>query len=306
MEEKKYIVYCITNKINGKKYIGITSRPLKDRMWQHVNESKKVDGETYNTPFKRAIRKYGIENFEEEILEEGLTSVEASEKERFYIEKFQTYYRYCNSNGYNATIGGELSISHPKDRVVQLDAKTGISINIYGSVTEAESIHGRGISECVNHWNGSLTAGGYCWLYEKEYLEMTDKELFDYVNVLNKRVVQFDKKGNILNIFDGPRDASEVLKLSQGNISMVLLKQRRFTGGYHFMYYDDYLKNGFTIRASNQDRSKKIVQIDDEGNTINTFRSATEAANTIGTKVANISSSIKRNNRCAGYYWKYI
>lgn len=265
---------------------------------------EKQDCETYNTPFKRAIRKYGIENFQEEILEKGLTSVEASEREKFYIEKFQTYYKYCNSNGYNATIGGELSISCPKDRVVQLDAKTGVPINVYNSVTEAQLIHGRGISECVNHLKGALTAGGYCWLYETEFLTMTDKELFDYVNILNKRIIQFDKIGNIINIFDGPKDASESLKLSQGNISMVLLKRRRLAGSYHFMYYDDYLRNGFYIRKDNHNRSKAILQMDDNGNILNRFDSVSEAANFVKTNIANISSSMKRKTRCAGYWWK--
>lgn len=178
MIEKKYIVYRAINKINGKMYIGITCRKLKERIRHHKYEAHKKNGLTYNTPFKRAIRKYGIDNFIFEIIEKDLTQEEASEKEIYYIKKYKTYYKYCNSNGYNATIGGETTISCPKDRVIQLDRMTGEKINIYESVHHAEKEVCRGISECV--YNKLQTAGGYCWLYEKDYIKMIKKEVFDY------------------------------------------------------------------------------------------------------------------------------
>ena len=57
------IVYCYTNKINNKKYIGITSRSLEEREQNHLYEAYNKNSLTYNVPFKRAIRKYGIESF---------------------------------------------------------------------------------------------------------------------------------------------------------------------------------------------------------------------------------------------------
>lgn len=301
--KRKYVVYCCTNKLNNKKYIGITCRPLKERIQQHIRESQKKDSETYNTPFKRAIRKYGIDNFEISILEENLNQEEASEKEKYYIKKLKTYFRYAKSQGYNATIGGEFSIIIPKDRVVQLDIYSGKKINVFASVTEAEDLFCRGVWECVH--KRTFTANGFCWLYEKEYLTMTDKDLFDYVNICCKRIIQFDLNGNILNIFDGPLDAASKLNISQGNISMVIAKQRCSCNNFVFMYYEDYIKNGFSIKKNNQDRSKPILQLDENKNIIKEYKSATEAANIFNTKVANISSSIKRGTKSAGYYWQY-
>lgn len=301
--ERKYIVYCLTNKINGKKYIGITSRSIKERITQHIRESKNINCETYHTPFKRAIRKYGIENFDVEILEENLTSTEASEKEKYYIEKFNTYIKYANSNGYNSTIGGELTISCPKDKVVQLDKYTGQKINIYNSVADAEFLNGRGVKECVH--KTSQTANGYCWIYEKEYLTMTDKDLYDFVNSTCNRIIQFDLDGNILKIYDGPTEAANELNTSQGNISMVLAKKRCSCNNFVFMYYREYLENGFCIKKNNQDRSKPILQLDDNKTIINEYKSVTEAAQTLNTKIANISCAIKRNTRSCGFYWQF-
>ena len=56
------IIYCYTNKINGKKYVGQTIHPEK-RKWEH---SKAYD----DSIFHRAIRKYGFDAFDYEVIEE--------------------------------------------------------------------------------------------------------------------------------------------------------------------------------------------------------------------------------------------
>ena len=69
-----YVIYCHKNKINSKCYIGITQQKPK-RRWQN--------GVGYKTQnFYRAIEKYGWNNFEHIILEEGLSLEEATKKER--------------------------------------------------------------------------------------------------------------------------------------------------------------------------------------------------------------------------------
>jgi len=99
-ETRNYKVYVHTNKINNKKYVGITKQPVK-RRWQSGNGYHNRGKTNY---FWNAIQKYGWNNFEHTILEEHLTHKEANEKERYYIALF-------NSNnadyGYNLTLGGD-------------------------------------------------------------------------------------------------------------------------------------------------------------------------------------------------------
>lgn len=87
-------VYITTNLVNGKKYIGVSVR--KDNKYR----------ETYlgsGVRLKKAIEKYGIENFKKEIIKEFSTAKEARDYERQYIEE-------CNAikdpNYYNLVAGG--------------------------------------------------------------------------------------------------------------------------------------------------------------------------------------------------------
>lgn len=95
-----YTVYVHINKVNGKKYVGITKQPVKNR-WNRGNGYKN------NEYFFRAIKKYGWENgFEHHIVASGLTAKEAEKKEQELISKYNSH---NSQNGYNITTGGELN-----------------------------------------------------------------------------------------------------------------------------------------------------------------------------------------------------
>ncbi|MFF7217922.1 GIY-YIG nuclease family protein [Mammaliicoccus sciuri] len=89
----KFEVYKITNKINGKAYIGITTVGIKKRYIQHC-KAKSCIG--------YAIRKYGKENFEVSLIDVANGHKELIEKEKYWIDYHGTF-----SNGYNMTVGGE-------------------------------------------------------------------------------------------------------------------------------------------------------------------------------------------------------
>lgn len=92
----KYILYEHRNKINGKRYIGITNN--KTKRW--YGKGKHYAGCPY---FYAAIQKYGWDNFEHNILIYDLTREEASRLEKHYIETFKTREK---AFGYNLAEGG--------------------------------------------------------------------------------------------------------------------------------------------------------------------------------------------------------
>ena len=88
------LVYAITNLLNGKKYVGQTTRTLEKRFKEHIRD--------FVSGIGREIRKYGVENFKLEILEKCKNIDELNECEIFWIKKLNSRF----PNGYNKKPGG--------------------------------------------------------------------------------------------------------------------------------------------------------------------------------------------------------
>ena len=99
------VIYMITNKINGKKYIGQTNN-FQVRMNGHKSDAFNPNSHSYNYPLSNAIRKYGWENFDNRIIEE----IHDEEDYQYVDERGRFFIQYYNSlttqNGYNITTGG--------------------------------------------------------------------------------------------------------------------------------------------------------------------------------------------------------
>lgn len=93
------IIYKITNTLTNQSYIGYTKQTLNIRWKQHYSQALK---ESKNRKFYNAIRKYGVDVWDREVIDVANDANEAKVKETFYIEKFNTY-----NQGYNATKGGD-------------------------------------------------------------------------------------------------------------------------------------------------------------------------------------------------------
>jgi group I intron endonuclease len=84
------VIYKITNKINGKIYIGKSTKNDDDYMGSGIS-------------ILRAIKKYGIENFYKEIIEQCHNIDDLNEKECFWIKHYKSIDRKV---GYNIAEGG--------------------------------------------------------------------------------------------------------------------------------------------------------------------------------------------------------
>lgn len=104
-------IYKITNIINGKSYIGQSTNI--HRRWQaEIADSNNINCHSYDYPLMRAFRKYGIDNFKFEIIEE-CRSEELNQKEVYWIDYFDTFF-----HGYNQTLGGDTTIRQPKENII--------------------------------------------------------------------------------------------------------------------------------------------------------------------------------------------
>lgn len=194
MEKEQYYVYLHLNKINQKKYYGITSEKNPEDRWKK--------GYSHNPHFSAAIKKYGWDNFEHIIIASNLSKKEAETMEYNLITSEQTN---KTEFGYNLTSGGGAGVfrhseeskklmsehtkgelnpmygkqhsketkakiskalqSHPKTSKKILCIETQI---IYKSLREAERLTGinhSGISQAAQKDGKQKTAGGYHWEY---------------------------------------------------------------------------------------------------------------------------------------------
>jgi len=101
------LIYKITNKHNGKVYIGKTIQTLRRRWQQHQTDARLKRKKTF---LIFALNKYGINNFKIEKIEGAYSEKSLNELEMKYIKHYKSNaFRYTNpAFGYNMTNGGEV------------------------------------------------------------------------------------------------------------------------------------------------------------------------------------------------------
>lgn len=120
-------IYLITNKINGKKYIGqsidIYARWNSYKsMYRDINKKELI---------LKAMREFGFNNFKFEIIHK-CKKQELNRLEIEYIKQYNSFIYSINSNGYNANEGGSVNNSKPTQRVKCIDTE-----KVYDSAKEA-------------------------------------------------------------------------------------------------------------------------------------------------------------------------
>ena len=104
-------IYKITNTINNKSYIG-QSTNIHKRWKKEIEDSNNINSHGYGYPLMRAFRKYGVDNFKFEIIEECEIE-KLNQKEIYWINYYDTFF-----HGYNQTFGGDAALRQPKEKVI--------------------------------------------------------------------------------------------------------------------------------------------------------------------------------------------
>lgn len=279
--KKNYVVYCHTNNVNGKKYIGITNN-IK-RRWSRSGK------EYENQVIGRAFQKYGWDSFTHEILYENITKEKAERLERDIISKLKCR---INEDGYNVAAGGMLTSDFLMVPVDQYDVN-GNFIKSWNGMIEAGNslgVHATNISAVCT--GKTHTCGGYKWAYKGE-------QPYDGVlNVLKKEVYQFDLFGTLITKYNSISEASATSGVGGTLISKCCSGIIASCGGYLWSFNKK-------LSANMHEVSSSIVDMyDTDGNYIKTFTSIREAKSYIGG--GNIVGSC--NGRCItarGYVFRY-
>lgn len=262
-EERKWCVYMHTNKVNGKKYIGITSKPVEER-W------KNGFGYKTDTYIRRAIDKYTWDGFEHVVIVSNLSEQEAKLKEIEMIALYKTNCKkyYNPTYGYNMTDGGDGSFGRfhteatkdkiSKSRIGKYTGENNPNYNNHKLAGENNPMYGKCHSEetrakISKNRKGKGLGGYHPITGKKNYFY--DNHEFSGIN--NGRALPI--YCNELNeIFWGAKDAEEKYKIAHQGIAKCCKGKRNYAGKHpttkkplHWLYIEDQIdKNGMIIQGA--------------------------------------------------------
>ena len=213
---KEGIIYKATNVATGEVYIGATTIELEERIKDHYNKAVK----NYGHKFQNAIREYGFESFIWEQIDTGINTDELALKEKYYIQKFDSFH-----NGYNSDRGGGF-----KKTIYQYNL-TGKLESTFQSLEEASkssSISEESISHaCIGD---RKTSNDFYWTYTSTFDLKED--------IRKKKVIQYDLDGEKINVFDSIAEASIATEINKSSIAKCCRGERKKAGNFIWKFYD--------------------------------------------------------------------
>ena len=277
-------IYKITNKINGKAYIG-QSYDIFARWKQHRNTTTTQS----NGLLYKAFEKYGIENFEFTILEE-LEYVQdlLNEREKYWISFYHTYVDDPCGPGYNLTLGGEGMQIINHQQVIDYWNEGKSLREISDIMGHSQSTLRQHVIECVDYNEEEARRRGNLYQWQDR----------------GQCVEQYTIKGEYLNTFYNMHEAERQTGVSSKNIWQAVSKSSYSAGGYQWKYAHD-LTPISDITSKTRKYKQVVLRIDKDGNVVE-YESASEAER------QNKISSIQIRRVCqgkgktaGGYKWQY-
>lgn len=203
MEQKQWKVYVHTNILNGKRYVGVTSKENVNHRWSNGNGYKE------NPHFYSAIQKYGWDGFEHTILFDGMSEKQAKEKERELIKFWHTQ---DPSYGYNMTSGGDGTPDcHPS----------------------AETRHKLSIARRKENLSEETLARRSAGLRGRKFSEEHKRKIGDGNS---KPIEMLDIDGRVIKQFRSAHDAEEETGIGHSHISQCCNGKRHTTGGFRWRF----------------------------------------------------------------------
>lgn len=198
MSNNNWSVYVHINKSNGKKYVGITGKPVEER-W--------AGGYGYlGQVFYEAIKKYGWDNFDHVVLKTGLEKYDAENEEKRYIKELESH---VSDWGYNVSWGGEGS-SSPGTPIYSFNLD-GKFEKAFKTIGEAAYEYGLNTPNIVYCCQGSYSqVGKHIFRYQDdvsnvdEFYKEIDPTIFDRY----WSIYQFDFDKNLIAEYENAMEAS--------------------------------------------------------------------------------------------------
>lgn len=271
---------------SGKSYIGQTVQSLAQRAGH--------SGKNYrDCPlFYQAIKKYGFQNFDVEILA-MVPQEELDNAEIKYIEIFNTF-----NNGYNKTTGGQKNFTRKGKKVYQYNSQNGYFIREWENANEVARYFNAPLNILENCLlNKVFTQYGYCWSYLKMNKFPINERL---VIPQEKSVKQYNLQGELLKTYKSIAEAAKINNYERSAIKRCCRHELKQAYGYYWECDEILLEKKYNNTA------KPIEKIDPKNNEIiEVFPSISAAAKSLKKETSLIRRVLdKDNNTAYGFKWK--
>lgn len=232
------LIYKVTNKENGKVYIGQTTRSLEERKYYHYYRAEH-EPEVTHTHFINALRKYDKDCFSWEIIDTADSQEELNEKEIGYIQKYDSI-----MYGYNTQAGGQ---DQKTDKfALACGARefyayrvNGDFIGTFINATEFSRQYGcQHIADLLN--NKYTSCNGIIAIPTDIFTEeILKKKIAKAKNTFRPFIAIDLKTKEEFGPFTVMKECQDFLGLKSNHIGEILRGQRNSQGGYTFKFIDN-------------------------------------------------------------------
>lgn len=272
-------IYKITNTVNDKIYIGQTSKSVQKRWVNHVTCSKNTKHTDYNIPFHNAIRKYGRDAFQVDIIEECNNAL-LNDREAYWIAQFKSCDR---EKGYNLSLGGLGRSKYTDDELLSL-WNEGLTSE---EIREKIGICRSALSERLKSLGVSDEA-----IKERGYLSVSQK--------ISREIHQYTIDGKYVASYPTVTMASKAVGCS--NVSGATRNQNYTAGGYRWSY-----EKVDQLPTYNEPSNMPVpvFQYGLDGHFIAEYPSISEAGRINNINISSVMYACKGNLYTAGgYQWR--
>lgn len=294
----KYIVYCTTNTINNKIYIGVhmTNPNIFDGyIGNGIYINNKYTYERSKTKFQYAVTQIGVKNFKRNTLAIFNTAEEA-----YYLEECIVNNEFLQRDDvYNMALGGTNGAYLLTCKKVYQYNQLGKFLKEYNSISEASRDINRSLIGIQRAIKDKCKCKNYFWT-EIYYTKLDLSKMKQYDGVTKIPVFQYSNKGEYECCYESINDAGRVLKKDSTNIGNSI---KLGTLCYN-KYFSTEFSTTFSIANNNRIKSTIIYQYDLDGNYITSYKSMAEAKKILGIK-SDIYKAIRLGRLSGNFQWSF-
>lgn len=273
-----YKVYCYTGQ-NGKKYVGQTGQSIAKRA-----ENGKGYYKNNNSVFGQAIKKYGFDFFDVEILKDNLqTKQEADYWEQYYIKILDTLVK--NGKGYNIVLGGGGTALYDYEQLYKLWLE-GFTV---GEIKESFKCSIRVVQAALDFYN----------------VDPEERKIRALLKRSSKKVYQYDLDGNYITSYLSVAEAERATNIPHSSIGDIAKNNglKGQAGGYQWSY--EYYDSILPYKKALNGRARAVYKCNENNIILEKFDTVKSAAESVGSKPAALRSTLHTSHKFKNCYWWY-